>query len=801
MALVKAKVSSVVPKQVPEFVREDNTQFIAFLEAYYEFLEQTEKRNLESTRDIDDTLDTFVQYFRNELLAQVPISALSDKRFLAKQINDVYRSKGTIKSYEFLFRILFNETPELYFPKTDMLRVSDGKWDQRVVIRTIETTGNAFNLIGQTIYQGSTRAIVESVIKFNAGEDLVSEITLNENSIVGTFDAALPVTGTDNIDGSPINLNVLSVITGFNVMNEGAYYSVGSPVSLISGTGTGALSQVTNIGSGYVDQIVIDAPGSGYRIGSELIFNNTDAGDYSNSVISARAVITDVNLDSIVMEDGSYLLQENRSQFDIETATTGGIKAIELLTGGFFYKKLPIVTATGGTGARLIALGQNIGRVTKIGVTNPGINYNTPPIAVFPVNIIVKNINGSFLVGDQLSALTQTMSLETDVDSELLLESGDKIIFEDQQNPIGTIYSIDTDRNLITLYPTTDKIAFKLEDDSGYLITEDEQTFVNESSGEFKMHQTVTNSGGATAKIISDTNVHAEAVGIIGAVGKTLGRFINADGKISESSKRIQDSLFYQEYSYVVKVGQSIDKYRDAVKKLLHPIGLALFGEVRVQSTINSPTAITAEFSELLKTIRQFITMKMRAVGNVHIGNEDNINLAKEQVTLIITDFLTSHVNVDTLPSEFLPVLHLPELTPTEVHLLDLRAAVGETYKDIILSLKTSALMTKKPTTLVLQERSKPTVGTRQFGPSLDWLEKWKFTIAPYAAGSKNSIGVYTDAWNQPYTDTNNEGYWDSYANTQIKDFADVIIGDVINNRNRKTNYANEAYVDIIKTS
>ena len=366
---------------------------------------------------------------------------------------------------------------------------------------------------------------------------------------------------------------------------------------------------------------------------------------------------------------------------------------------------------------------------------------------------------------------------------------------------IGTIYSIDTDRNLITLYPTTDKIAFKLEDDSGYLITEDEQTFVNESSGEFKMHQTVTNSGGATAKIISDTNVHAEAVGIIGAVGKTLGRFINADGKISESSKRIQDSLFYQEYSYVVKVGQSIDKYRDAVKKLLHPIGLALFGEVRVQSTINSPTAITAEFSELLKTIRQFITMKMRAVGNVHIGNEDNINLAKEQVTLIITDFLTSHVNVDTLPSEFLPVLHLPELTPTEVHLLDLRAAVGETYKDIILSLKTSALMTKKPTTLVLQERSKPTVGTRQFGPSLDWLEKWKFTIAPYAAGSKNSIGVYTDAWNQPYTDTNNEGYWDSYANTQIKDFADVIIGDVINNRNRKTNYANEAYVDIIKTS
>ena len=65
MALVKTKVSTVVSKQLPEFVREDNAQFVSFLEAYYEFLEQSNKRNLESLRDIDDTVDSFIQYFKD----------------------------------------------------------------------------------------------------------------------------------------------------------------------------------------------------------------------------------------------------------------------------------------------------------------------------------------------------------------------------------------------------------------------------------------------------------------------------------------------------------------------------------------------------------------------------------------------------------------------------------------------------------------------------------------------------------------------------------------------------------------
>ena len=50
----------------------------------------------------------------------------------------------------------------------------------------------------------------------------------------------------------------------------------------------------------------------------------------------------------------------------------------------------------------------------------------------------------------------------------------------------------------------------------------------------------------------------------------TDGEFINEDGKISESTMRVQDSLYYQDFSYVIKVGQSINVWRDSFKKTMH---------------------------------------------------------------------------------------------------------------------------------------------------------------------------------------------------------------------------------------
>ena len=67
---VDAKISKLVKNQFPAFYKEEGENFLAFIEAYYEYLEQNGKmtdaiRNLESYQDIATTTDDFIQYFIN----------------------------------------------------------------------------------------------------------------------------------------------------------------------------------------------------------------------------------------------------------------------------------------------------------------------------------------------------------------------------------------------------------------------------------------------------------------------------------------------------------------------------------------------------------------------------------------------------------------------------------------------------------------------------------------------------------------------------------------------------------------
>jgi hypothetical protein len=53
---------------------------------------------------------------------------------------------------------------------------------------------------------------------------------------------------------------------------------------------------------------------------------------------------------------------------------------------------------------------------------------------------------------------------------------------------------------------------------------------------------------------------------------------------------RIQDSLYYQDFSYVLKVGQSIDLWRDAFKKTMHTTGFYFTGQVEVTTRLSAKT-------------------------------------------------------------------------------------------------------------------------------------------------------------------------------------------------------------------
>ena len=150
------KISNLVSSQLPFFVRNDHENFVAFLEAYYEFLEQQTgpvnvSRNLLEQLDVDKT-DIFIQKFYDNFIPLIPESAVVDRTLILKNIKDFYRSRGTEKSIRFLMRVLFDEEVEFYYPQKDILRVSDGKWfiEKSLKVTDVKINGVANDAIGVT---------------------------------------------------------------------------------------------------------------------------------------------------------------------------------------------------------------------------------------------------------------------------------------------------------------------------------------------------------------------------------------------------------------------------------------------------------------------------------------------------------------------------------------------------------------------------------------------------------------------------------------------------------------------------
>ncbi len=823
MSVVKAKISTVVSEQFPEFVREDHGTFVSFLEAYYDFLSQTENRGLESLKDIDETLNSFVQYISDEVMTQIPASILADKRLVAKKIKDLYLAKGNQKSFDLLFRILYNESIDVYYPKDDMLRTSDGKFNKDTVLRIVDISNQFHNfnvdtteLIGKRIFQNGNTATaeVENVIKFQFNDQTITELKLATKTVNGTFNNTGYIYGESNITpGRIIYGSVKPGITNLSLEDAGLYYQIGDKIKMTSATGEFAVAQVTRTSVGGIKSIEVEFPGSGYQINQEIDFDNTDSGaGLGGSLLSAKAIVTELDSNSLLLENGDFLLKEDSGEMLFEGTLTGGIKKVKVLDSGQNYKKLPLVSCEPiqllGEKAKLIVISEDIGKVLGVSIYNPGIDYQDNSLGLFSTNVVFKRVTGEFAIGERISALPQSLAVESSYDVELSLEDGSKFLLEKQEETFGYISTIDKDRNFYRLNPSSQRFELSLET-GDRLVDEDGDIFVMENSGPLRPNMTLIGDvTGAIGKVAPGTSTgSAFAKGNLAAVYRTPGNFINADGKISDSSKKIQDSSFYQEYSYQLRSFRSINDYRDIVRKLLHPVGMALWGSLLHEGFGQVIPRKVFDISYLRQVIRSFISNKIKAMGNYYADGQTFPDILKSEFTIIIVDFLQQaggHMTLLPTNPEFLPEIEVPRFTPEEIHMMDLRvdAAHGDEWLYIIFNLDMQCEIHRQ-TEIIMEPVGQLDLNVRGFGPCWESLEKFKFTLAPFEAGIKGHWGNtprIEDVWQEGMF---NYYYWrdpnEYYGNTQIANFANVVIGDVINNPYRKINFAIDSYINIIR--
>ena len=57
------------------------------------------------------------------------------------------------------------------------------------------------------------------------------------------------------------------------------------------------------------------------------------------------------------------------------------------------------------------------------------------------------------------------------------------------------------------------------------------------------------------------------------------GKWTTSDSILSSADRRIQGRGYYHDFSYVLSAQVEFSKYKDIVKELLHPAGMAFYGE------------------------------------------------------------------------------------------------------------------------------------------------------------------------------------------------------------------------------
>ena len=101
--------STIVERQLPDFVRSEHPKFVTFLKKYYEWLEQNEQINYEVDRlkesiDIDTANSYYLNLLKRDLLPYFPEDILADKNLFLKLVNNFYKANGTPDSLKFIFK-------------------------------------------------------------------------------------------------------------------------------------------------------------------------------------------------------------------------------------------------------------------------------------------------------------------------------------------------------------------------------------------------------------------------------------------------------------------------------------------------------------------------------------------------------------------------------------------------------------------------------------------------------------------------------------------------------------------------
>lgn len=332
-------LKSVVSKQIPEFIRADYPLFVEFIEAYYEFLNTRtftsgsstykggyQQRNLNELRDLDTTLDEFLQYFKNELDIFGDNYQFIDRAFFLRKAKQVFTSKGTEASYKLLFKLLYDKDAQITYPWDQVLKASDGKWQQEMSIFVDISAGNANNLVGNRINLNGTNLVIRVfVTRVEHYRDNIYQLYIDKN-YYGTIQTGYTI-NDNGVVGS-----IIPTTVKYEILNKGIGFKVGSFFETTTISEGNAITQklkVTSVdANGGITGLTTIQFGAGYSLDFYSTKNVSDAIYDSSLTVDKNStrqfsIPNDTFVDKYV--DYGYLISPIYSEIDYSDNTYAGL--------------------------------------------------------------------------------------------------------------------------------------------------------------------------------------------------------------------------------------------------------------------------------------------------------------------------------------------------------------------------------------------------------------------------------------------------------------------------------------------
>ena len=347
----------------------------------------------------------------------------------------------------------------------------------------------------------------------------------------------------------PINaqLTSTSILDSITVTDPGSGYSQAPAVVITGGGGFGATAEST-IKNGRLDQIIVKDPGSGYS---------------STPTVELKSSFNYViNLDLGLLQFAFPHGIQNGAEVSLNVVDTGDGVEFPLSAG---------------------ALGRLNGTTTYYAIagTAQSLDDDQLKLAITATNAELGDAIGFVNAGTgRQQVLTSSFggAATANVITSTFLEG--ELVYQGSTFETATATGYVSTNNGWQVGPRILKIV--------------------DYTGDFIEGERITGIISKSSGIISDLKI-AKGVLEIGSITKTTGQFIDDVGKPSEIIQKIQDSYFYQDFSYAVQTSVSISEWKDILIRNVHPSGFKVFGELNISDYSFIPNKETA--FELTKSV------------------------------------------------------------------------------------------------------------------------------------------------------------------------------------------------------